>query len=363
MNGVRAWLLAVALGATVGCGSGSPVTEQGDGLPRVRAAKVEAVTARPESRHLVLLEPARRARLAPRYGGEVSEVFVDEQVPVKEGQLLIRLRDADVRASLRSARGAVASAREQLDDNQRQTDRSAQLNAAGVESARQLEALQSATVTANAMLEQARGQFLSAKDRRDASKIGAPFDGVITTVDTEVGEYAAPGQAVLTISELSTLAVVVPLSEQEAVLHDRGGLSFEVRVREEKVGVELEWVAREANVGTATFPARLRIPNPDGSLRAGESAEILVSGPALDPVPTIPATAVRWDGAQAYVFTIADGVVHRAEIEVIENVGDGVAIESALETGTTVVSRGPATLAEGDKVVVVDSDPDAVAQR
>lgn len=363
MNGVRAWLLALAFGALFGCGSGGPIAEPGDGLPRVRAAKIEAATDRPKSRHLVLLEPARRARLAPRYGGEVSEVLVDEQVAVQEGQLLIRLRDADVRASLRSARGAVSSARERLDDNVRETSRSAELRAAGVESARQLEAFESATITANAALEQARGQFLSAKDRRDASKIGAPFDGIITAVDTEVGEYAAPGQSVLTISELSTLAVEVPLSEQEAVLHDQGGLLFAVVVRDHEVGVELEWVAREADAGTATFPARLRIANPDGKLRAGESAEVFVSGPALESRPTIPATAVRWDGAEAYVLTISDGVVHRAIIEVLENVGEGVAIESELEIGTSVVARGPSTLADGDKVVVAGSDAGPVAQR
>jgi RND family efflux transporter MFP subunit len=345
------------------CGAGKGPVESGDDLPRVRAAQIEAVTQRQESRHLVLVEPARRSRIAPRYGGEVVAIEIEEQQRVEEGQLLVRLNDADVRASLKSAQGAVAGAQETLADNRREADRSQGLAAQGVESARALEASESRTVTAAAALQQARGQFLSAKDRKSAARISAPFTGIVTAIDTEVGEFATPGQPILTISELSTLAVEVPLSEKEAVLHDSGGLKFEVRVRGESVDVELEWVAQEAQANTATFPARLRIPNAERRLRAGESAEILVGGPAGESRPTVPATAVRWDGGQAYVLTLTDSVVHRVLVEVGENVGNGVELKSELPVGTRIVSTGPSTLADGDQVVVVDGDSGAMAQR
>src|SRR5690606_29066956 len=117
----------------------------------------------------------------------------------------------------------------------------------GAGTRREVERLEAELEATRASIRQAAGQIIQSRDRKTANAITAPFDGVITSLDAELGEYAAPGAAIATLSELDKLAVDVPFSEFEMVLQERRGLEFEVRIRGEVVPAELEWIAREAD--------------------------------------------------------------------------------------------------------------------
>jgi hypothetical protein len=163
------------------------------------------------------------------------------------------------------------------------------------------------------------------------------------------------------LAELDKLAVDVPLSDYEMVTHERHALEFELRVRGQVVSATLEWIAREAELGTNTFPARLRVDNQDKRLRAGEAVEVRVRGDKGQPVLTVPPTAVRWDGSQAYVLratTVGSGdeareQLERVDVTVHEDVEGAVAIAGPLTAGQRVVSSGPATLVDGDLAIAV----------
>lgn len=354
--------LAALLGlvALTGCGrdDADPVEAV---VPRVRIAEVVERTPEISSRHLVLLEPWRRAQLSPRYGGQIAELLIEEQDEVADGDLLIRLADADSRGSLMSARASRTSSQKRLSDLQSQLDDARELLAAGAGTRREVERLETEVATTRASIRQASGQIIQSKDRSSANAITAPFAGVITSLEAELGEYAGPGSVLATLSQLDQLAIDVPLSEAELVVQDRGGLEFEVRIRGLETDVELAWVAREADAGTNTFTARLRVGNGDKRLRAGESASVEVRGVVGETVLAIPATAVRWEGSQAFVLratTEGQGEdarerLERVDITVHEDVDGLVAVAGPLEAGDRVVRAGPATLVDGDEAVAV----------
>lgn len=358
-------LLALTLSIAAGLGLAACDDGAAEGVEirdaRVRIAEVRELVPEQNSRHLVLLDPWRRAQLSPRYGGQVAELLVDDQDTVQAGDLLVRLIDADARGSLMSAQASKTSASKRLDDLERQLADARELYASGAGTRREVERLETEIATTKASVRQAAGQILQSKDRKSANAILAPFSGVVTNVGVELGEYAAPGSPMLTLSELDKLAIDVPLSETEVAIHDRGQLSFEVTIRDAAVPAEVEWVAREADAGTNTFTARLRVTNDSGKLRAGESVSVSVRGTVGKPVLAVPPTAVRWEGKQAYLLRAStEGAgeearerLERVDITVHEDVGEGVAIEGPVKIGDRVVSSGPATLVDGDAAIAV----------
>lgn len=358
-------LLALPLTLAIGCDGDSDSVVAVERQPRVRIAEVREVVPEISSRHLVLLEPWRRAQLAPRYGGQIAELLIVEQSEVAAGDLLVRLVDADARGSLMSAQASRTSSEKRLDDLERQLADARELLASGAGTRREVERLETEIETTRASIRQAAGQVIQSRDRRAANEITAPFAGVITSLDAELGEYVGPTTPMASLSELDPLRVSVPLSQLEMVVHERGSLSFELLVRGTSMPAELEWIAREAEPGTNTFTARLRIPNPDKRLRAGEAIEVRVRGAKGEARLVVPATAVRWEGAQAYVLRaaqISEGTsdetlaLARVDVVVREDVDGGVAIEgtgAGLAAGDRVVSSGPATLVDGDTAIMV----------
>ncbi|WP_146662696.1 efflux RND transporter periplasmic adaptor subunit [Enhygromyxa salina] len=335
------------------------------GVPRIRVAPVQEVVPQVSSRHLVLLAPWRQAQLSPRFGGQIAELLIAEQTEVAADQLLVRLVDADARGSLISAQASRTSSEKRLVDLDRQLADARKLLETGAGTRREVERLETEIETTRASIRQASGQVIQSRDRRQANEILAPFAGVITSLDAELGEYASPGARLATLSELDILAVDVPLSEFEMVVHERGALEFQVMVRGQPVDTSLEWIAREADSGTNTFPARLRINNADKRLRAGEAAEVFVRGDKGKPELVVPPTAVRWESTQAYLLratTVGSAAqggeqtreqLERVDVSVHEDVGGQVAVSGPLAVGDRVVSSGPSTLVDGDEAIMI----------
>ncbi|MEM6996369.1 MAG: efflux RND transporter periplasmic adaptor subunit [Myxococcota bacterium] len=371
--------LGIALPWSV-TGCAQPESTKLDTVPpaHVRPASVRMVAPRPHSVHLVLVQPARRTRLAPRLGGLLVDLPKKEQDDVEAGEVLAKLAAGDSKGGLIAAKATIQRIEESIRDNKSELATAKALRAKGVESARAVERLETSRATLKAQLREAKGQLLRARDAVGASTIEAPFAGTISAIETEVGEYLAPSVGAIVLVQLDPIAVEVPLTEREVAMHDRGGLSFAVTIRGETHPAELEWIAREADAGTSNFPARLVVENPEGTLRAGESAEVSVFGPAPAPQTAVPMTAIRWAADDAYVLRlVTDGksaatddesvtpnaVVERIAVEVRGDSEELVAVRGELTEGDRVVAAGPTRLVDGDAVVVVEDPKPSLAAR
>lgn len=331
-------------------------------LPHVRVSPVQLVMPRPRSRHLVPLVPSKEARLAPRSGGEVVSVRIDEEQRVEPGTLLIQLAADDPKGGLISARASIRRIEENLRDNERELKRVQKLTGQGVESARSLEQLETERAVLQAQLAQSRGSLVQARDRVGATSLVAPFAGVVVTLETEVGEYLAPGATALTLAQLDPIAVEVPLTQAEAQQYDEHGLRFQVIARGQPVLPELEWLSSMADPTTSTFTARLIMANPDQRLRAGELVSVAVLSSSSAKVKAVPALAIRWAASTSYVLRVKNDVVERVDVSVFDDSDELVVIEGDIDPGDLIVSAGPTALLTGDKVHVVTRSEALVAR-
>ena len=201
-------------------------------LPTVETTTVSLVT--PTQAQLLLVAtgyvvPQRKANVAPRIGGRVLKIFVEDGTEVKAGQLLAELESADYRAQLLQAQANARQAearllRSQIDlkDAQRAADREAVVQQKGVSTAAALD-------TATARLDGAKAQVGAseadvasaqalvalAKVNLDNCYVRAPFAGRITQKLTDIGEIvfgavgggAGGNGGIASLADFSTLMV------------------------------------------------------------------------------------------------------------------------------------------------------------
>lgn len=358
-------LLAVATAPTMLAACDKPESTQlkEKPLPHVRVAPVQWVEPRPQSRHLSPLEPYRRARLSPRTGGQVIELSADEEQVAKAGDVLVRFAAEDPRGGLITAKASIRRIQENIRDTDRELRDANALVAQGVGTSREVEQLKTKKATLSAQLREGKGRLVRARDRVGAAVLVAPFDGTITSVATELGEYLGPGGVAVVLAQLDPMAVSVALTQPEAERADAEGLSFKVHARGKELPAELEWISSEAVGTSGTFTARVKIPNPDMKLRGGELVDVDVFGARGARATAVPFTAIRWAGEVAYVLKLVDGRLERLDVEVRDETEELVIISGQVEVGDKVVSTGPTALMPGDEVVVVEGPAQTVAAR
>jgi len=176
----------------------------------------------------------RAATVSSKYTGKVVETLVEEGMKVKEGQVLARLDDTNVKASLRVAEAQFESARTALDETRAQLKqaelefkRSAELARQQIASASVLEQAEAAAATLRARLARqdrdvivAEREVDSWKQQLDDTIIRAPFAGVVTAKNAQPGEMISPMSAggftrtgICTLVDMTSLEVEIDVNE------------------------------------------------------------------------------------------------------------------------------------------------------
>ncbi len=201
--------------------------------------------------------------ILPRVGGFVAEVPVEDNQQVREGDLLARIDDRDLRARLAQAEGDLATAIAAAGTGTQTGQADAQLRAAraavvlaeanarkaesdlqryrtlverAIVSRQQLDAAEAAAEAARAQLQSARDQVVAAmagvrgaESRMQAAqaardqaalmlsyaRVTAPVAGVVTRKSVEVGQFVQAGQPLMSVVPLHDVWVVANLKETE----------------------------------------------------------------------------------------------------------------------------------------------------
>src|ERR1700724_3411876 len=179
--------------------------------------------------------PRRRATIAAKITGRVTGVYFDEGTHVRQGQLLARLDDSDVKRALEaasadreSAQAAIADYVVQLKNAKIQLGRAEQLQKAGVQTQENLDNASMAAESLTAKIALAKQQVAGADARiREAQQavdntvIRARFDGIVVSKDAQVGEMVSPISAgggftrtgIATIVDMNSNEIEVDVNE------------------------------------------------------------------------------------------------------------------------------------------------------
>lgn len=296
------------------------------------------------------LRPLVEAEVRAKAAGQLLEVTAREGEPVKEGQVLARIDSTELRARLAGREAELAAARSQL-DFARQTLRQQQtLAQQGFISKNALQNAESGFEVAQGRVGTARAELAVAREALDNAVLRAPFSGSVAARLAEPGERVAVDAPVLRIVDLSRLALEVPVpAESIGEVKPGQPMSFRVQgfgAREFKGTVER--INPTTAEGSRSIPVHLVIENPDRALRGGLFASASLVLERVEQALPIPATAVREEGGQRYVYEIEAETVRRRPVQLGMASRNGlVDVRSGLEEGDVIVRSNLGQLREG----------------
>jgi RND family efflux transporter MFP subunit len=321
----------------------------------------------------------RRATVSTQITGTLTQVLIEEGDRVAQGQVLARLEDTALRASLASAEANVKAVEAQATQAQAQyaqaqadERRQRELAAQGMTTKQAAEQAHTAVATAAAALDArrrevdaARAQLKQAQVNFDYTVVRAPFAGVITEKAAQVGEIVSPLSAgggftrtgVGTIVDMDSLEIDVDVNEAYIgqVKPDMPCEAVLDAYPDWKIPAHVIAIVPAADRGKATVKVRVGFEQKDARIvpDMGVRVSFLSQKPkaAATQAPKgvlVPPAALAQRAGRAVVFTLADGHVQQHEVAVAaQDIGSMKLVTSGLAAGDTVVVSPPDSLRDG----------------
>ncbi len=357
--------------------------------------ELRTTTAKRDSKPVDLVLPAQTqafdyANLYARATGFIAERHVDIGSRVHRGDLLIRIAAPDLdqqlvqaAAQLGQVQAAVLQARSLVEQAQANTSlakvtkfRETTLASQGWETKQNADnstanaSVQGANVdSAKAGVTVAEANFqaqLAQVQRLQAltafERITAPFDGVITARNVDVGDLVsadnASGSPAFTVQSDDVLRISVQVPQSGAVgLHD--GLDASITVPELPGRTFHGTVARSSvalSPVNRSLTAEVDVPNPSHTLRPGLYVNVTFQIPRATPAVIIPADALVFNSDGMQVAVIQDDKLHYKKVTIARDFGQTVELSNGLDGGETVGLDVPAGLDDGAKITVQPPD-------
>jgi membrane fusion protein (multidrug efflux system) len=332
--------------ALVGLEAAAPTQQQrgpGGGAVGVIVSPVRTATVVDRAESVGTVRARDAVTITAKVTGIVQSIRFQEGQPVREGELLVDLDAAALRAELDQARALFDDARSQL-------VRARGLQPGQTITAQRLETLEAVT-------RQAEGRVRQAEARLQELRVLAPFSGRVGLRQVSVGALVQPGTVVTTLDDISRVRVEFSVPEL-----------FVARVR---VGSPV--VARSGAFGDRRFEGRVAVvdtridtatrtirvisefDNADEALKPGlfmtvdielerRNGALLIAEEALDPI-----------GDRNFVYVVRENRARRVEVRLGQRMPGEVEVLSGLSAGDPVVVQGIQRLRNDAPVRVVET--------
>ncbi|THF71566.1 efflux RND transporter periplasmic adaptor subunit [Deinococcus sp. Arct2-2] len=250
------------------------------------------------------------------------------------------------RQALNDARNAVTTA--ELDLSSARSSAAASRTQLRTGAGSDAETLRSAQIA----VEQAQASLETAQQARTSLKVYAPMTGVVSAVSATEGAVLASAAGLLTLMDDSTLELPVQVDETEIAgvkVGQPASVTLDAVDGETFTGqvVRVSPAATQSS-GISVFTATVRLPNPDGALRAGMTAEAEIVQ-SEDRGLIVPQKAIETVRTRSYVqVRSAEGTEpERVRVEVGDTDGTDTVIKSGLTPGQEVIVPGSTSSASG----------------
>ena len=292
-------------------------------------------------------------------GGVVRSIEFDAGQPVRAGAVLVRLNAANELATLKSLEASARLAKVQADRWQK-------LGNDKLVSLDDVQSRVTAAATAQAQVDAQRALI-------EQKTIRAPFSGVLGIRKVNLGQYIAPGAAIVSLQQLDPIYLDFSLPEQRigemaegtmirATVDAMPGMAFDGRVTA---------IEPLVDPSTRNFKAQATVQNPDGKLRPGSFAHVRFALSGEREMVVIPQTAVSFNPYGNAVFVVEktrrkDGetdmqgkpltgdkfIVKQRFVKTGATRGDLVAVTEGLKPGEQVATSGLLKLRNDAEVTI-----------
>lgn len=296
-----------------------------------------------------------------RVPGYLKSWSVDIGAHVKEGDVLAVIDAPDLDAQFRQAQADLATAQANNDIAQITAKRDVALRKTDSIAQQTADQAVASAAAAVAAVNSAKANLDHLQEQEDFKKVVAPFDGVITARNIDVGALinggSSTGQDLFHIAQTDKLRVYVQVPELNAAAI-RPDMEVELHFPQLPQRVFHARLARAADAldpVTRSLQVELEVDNADGALLAGGYADAHIKLPAGKDTMILPVNALLFrDGMQAAL--VKGDHVALVPVTIGRDYGKKVEVVSGLAAGDRVVINPPDSLQDGEQVRLADDD-------
>jgi RND family efflux transporter MFP subunit len=310
------------------------------------------------------IQPFISSPIYARTDGYLKKWYFDIGAHVKAGELLATIETPEVDEQLAQARSTLATAQANLELAQITRDR--------------YQSLLKKHAVAQQDVDNAVGTYAANKAILDADmanvrhyvalvsfeKVYAPFDGVITARNTDIGDLinsgsnTAPRTDLFDIAQTRVLRAYVNVPEEYSQGVKPGETGADIVLAEfpgKRFAGKLVRTAEAINATTRTLLVEVDLENPAGTLFSGSYAEVHLKIPAQNSTYLLPVNTLVFRSQNLQVGVVRNGKIVVIDVMPGHDLGDEIEIVAGLKADDKVVLNPPDSLVSGQEVKIVQA--------
>ena len=310
------------------------------------------------------IQPFKSVKVGAQVSGEISALSVKIGDKVKTGDPIAEI-DASTQQNTRDSAAALSAAQAKLREAQQNFNRQQEMVKKGAAARESLDAAQATLKSAQSAVDQAKADIRKSQLELDNAglrlgytSVTAPMDGVVISVAVEKGQTVNAVQdspTLVTLAQTNTMTVEAEIAEADVGAVQPGMAAYFTLLGADKTRYEGKLksidpapLATSKNTTTTTsssndtavyYYGKMDVPNADGKLRIGMTANMVINVREAKGVLTIPMTALQTNSAGADEVQVmgADGKPQPREVKLGINDGVNTEVTEGLTAGEQVV--------------------------
>jgi len=306
------------------------------------------------------LQPYQQVDLYAKISSYVKTLLVDIGSQVKQGQLLATLEAPEINSQLEEAKSRIQQNKAVYFADKATYDRLLSTSKTpGTISQNDLEQAAAKKSSDSANVEAAKSSYKEVQANLAYLQIRAPFDGVVTVRNINLGTYVGPAsgggnQPLFVVEDHKKLRLVISVPEAfTGGLKDKNEVSFTIKELQGKTyTAKVVRLAGALDEKLRSERLEMDVYNADNSLLPNMYADVNVPLPARDSAFILPKTAVVTSTEKVFVIKVVDGRAKWVDVERGLQSGDVTEVYGKLQPGDQIISVGTEEIRDGYPVKI-----------
>ena len=314
----------------------APVKNETDILFSVQVERYIAEPITPELLIHGQTAPSRQVLISSEVSGKVTAIHKREGDFVKKGQLIL---DIDPKGKVQQLNQAKALLKQKTLEHKANKS----LIGKGLQNETRLAA-------SEADLESAKAQVELLSIELAATKIRAPFSGILEGRQVEVGSYLRGGDPIIQVMDFNPFVIESFAAEKDLYLIQSGQKAFGKTLDGQTLEGSIRYVSSTANKASRTFAVELEIPNPSERQADGVTADISIPLTPTDGIFISPALlSLNENGSLGAKLVNSENNVEFAPVSLVKAEAHGIWV-SGLPNPVDLIVVGQSFVSSGEKV-------------
>lgn len=305
------------------------------------------------------IEAYTRAPLYSRISGYLKSWKADIGMSVKAGQVLAEIDTPDLDQQILQAKAELASTKANAAMSENTAKRWQSLQATNFVSSQAVEEKLADLNAKLAVVNASQANVNRLQALKNFSRIVAPFDGVVTVRNTDIGQLinvgGAPGSELFVVSDVKRLRLYVNLPQNQ-VSNIQKGTTAKFTVPEQPGQVftaTVQSMSQAISSSSGSMLVQLSAENKRGELLPGGYASVSFSIPAQANLLSVPPSALVYTKNGLLVATVnTENRVVLKPVVIARDHGNRLELLSGLEANDKVIENPPDGVTQGDLVQV-----------